>query len=291
MSHSVTLLATITSAQGRVVEALAGGSTVTAAAKAAGVARETVSRWVHHDPAFIAELHNTRAELAAQTRCALEALGTQAVATLAEALQDQRMRPTRLRAACAVLKMLGADKAETLLPTTPVEVQLRIREREQETRGRQASVYASEENARWAAYIPPEAEPASPESAAAETGSCDCGGSDNGCTRLANTCAPEPSASLPSGSEELDDGESESGGMDEELDQNMLLLTEEEELREIDRILSGSSEGSLRTRPSSSRKSLDRSTGPASSRITPRPDCSRAKQDSTRASQSCRKAW
>ena len=34
------------------------------------MARETVSRWVHHDPVFLAELQNVRAELAIQTRCA-----------------------------------------------------------------------------------------------------------------------------------------------------------------------------------------------------------------------------
>ena len=90
MSHNVTLSAMISPTQLLAVEALAGGSSVTAAAKTAGVARETVSRWVHHDPIFLAELHNTRAELAAQTRYALEALGMKAVATLCEALQDQR---------------------------------------------------------------------------------------------------------------------------------------------------------------------------------------------------------
>jgi hypothetical protein len=289
MSQSVTLLATMTPAQGRVIEALASGSTVTAAAKTAGVARETVSRWVHHDPVFIAELHNTRAELAAQTRCALEALGTQAVATLCEALHDQRMRPTRLRAACAVLKMLGADKAETLSPTSPVEVHLRIREREQETRGCQASVYASEENARWAAYVPPEAEPASPESATAEA--CRRGASGTGCEGLEDTCAAGSCASPPSDPDEQVAEESDPGRRDGELSQDMLLPTDEEELREIERILSGNSEGSLHACPNSSRRSPTPSTSRTSSRITPPPDSPRGRQGTTAASQSCRKAW
>jgi transposase len=46
------------------IEALASGSTVTEAAERAGVARETVSRWVQRDPEFIAELQNRRAEMA-----------------------------------------------------------------------------------------------------------------------------------------------------------------------------------------------------------------------------------
>jgi len=75
MSQNVTLSAIISAAQSLAVEALASGSTVTEAAEKAGVARETVSRWVHRDPEFIAELQNRRAEMAAQVRCALEALG------------------------------------------------------------------------------------------------------------------------------------------------------------------------------------------------------------------------
>jgi hypothetical protein len=50
MSQNVTLPATISAARSLAVEALASGSTVTEAAERAGVARETVSRWVHRDP-------------------------------------------------------------------------------------------------------------------------------------------------------------------------------------------------------------------------------------------------
>jgi transposase-like protein len=50
MSQNVTLSAMISAAQSLAVEALPSGSTVTEAAERAGVARETVSRWVHRDP-------------------------------------------------------------------------------------------------------------------------------------------------------------------------------------------------------------------------------------------------
>jgi hypothetical protein len=60
MSQNVTLPAKISAAQSLEVETLASGSTVTEAAERAGVARETVSRWVHGDPGFIAELQNRR---------------------------------------------------------------------------------------------------------------------------------------------------------------------------------------------------------------------------------------
>jgi hypothetical protein len=74
MSQNVTL-STISPAQLPALQALVSGGSITTAAKEAGVARETVSRWVHRDPVFLAELQNVRAELAIQTRCTLEALG------------------------------------------------------------------------------------------------------------------------------------------------------------------------------------------------------------------------
>ncbi len=144
MSQNVTLPTPISPSQSLAVAALVNGSTVTQAAEKAGVARETVSRWVHRDPAFIAELQNTRAEIAAGTRCALEALGVQAIATLADALRNSYMQPTRLRAACAVLKLLGADRAETMAPTTAREVDLRLRQRAEELRKSERDLDASQ---------------------------------------------------------------------------------------------------------------------------------------------------
>ena len=122
---------------------MSGGS-ITKAAKEAGVARETVSRWVHHDPAFLAELQNIRAEMAIQTRCALESLGMRAVGVLSDAVQNQFVKPWRLKAACAVLKMIGADRAETMASTTAEEVHVRLQEREAELQERQGKLRASE---------------------------------------------------------------------------------------------------------------------------------------------------
>src|SRR5271165_2713675 len=63
MSQNVTLPAMISPAQSLAVAALVNGSSITQAAEKAGVTRETVSRWVHRNPAFIAELQNARAEI------------------------------------------------------------------------------------------------------------------------------------------------------------------------------------------------------------------------------------
>jgi hypothetical protein len=126
------------------VAALAGGSTVTEAAKKAGVSRETVSRWARRDPDFIAALQNARAETAAEIRCALEALGGRAVALLREVLERATTPGTKLKVACAVLKMLGADRAEPVAPTTAEEVRLRLREREEELRELRSKIDAGE---------------------------------------------------------------------------------------------------------------------------------------------------
>ena len=161
MSQKITLSAGISPAQAVALEALAAGATVTEAAQKAGVTRETVSRWTHHDPVFIAELQNVRAELALQARCALEALGTQAIAVLAAALQNKPVTPAALRAASIVLKMLGADRGQPIVePTTPEEVLLRLLEREQKNQERQAKLDAKQSETNAQAAAAPEPEPA-----------------------------------------------------------------------------------------------------------------------------------
>ena len=62
MSQNVTLSTTISPAQWLALEALVSGGSITKAATEAGVARETVSRWVHHDPVFLAEVQNVQGE-------------------------------------------------------------------------------------------------------------------------------------------------------------------------------------------------------------------------------------
>jgi hypothetical protein len=146
MSQNVTLSTMISPAQWLALQALVSGGSVTKAAEEAGVARETVSRWVHHDPVFFAELQNVRAELALQTRCALETLGIQAVGVLASAVQDQLVKPWRFKAACAVLKMIGANRAETMPSTTAEEVLVRFQERDAELLERQSKLKGSEVN-------------------------------------------------------------------------------------------------------------------------------------------------
>jgi hypothetical protein len=165
MSQNVTLLATISATQALALEALLQGESITTAASEAGVARETVSRWVHHDPAFSAELQNARAEQALQTRCALEALGMRAVGVLVAAMQNQFMHPWRFRAACALLKLIGADKAQTMPATTAQEVQLTFQEGEAALQARQSKLRSSEAKNDWPVEVT-ESAGESPEQAA-----------------------------------------------------------------------------------------------------------------------------
>jgi hypothetical protein len=64
----------------------------------------------------------------------LEGLGRRSVVALREALERATTPQTKLKVACAVLKMLGADRPEPVAPTTAEEVRLRLREREEELR-------------------------------------------------------------------------------------------------------------------------------------------------------------
>jgi hypothetical protein len=158
MSHNVTLQ-TISPAQSAALRFLVSGGSVTNAALQAGVARETVSRWLHHDPVFIAEMHNARAELASQTRCALEALGMQAVGVLVSAVGNEFVKPWRLKAACAVLKMIGADRAEIMRRTTAEEIQLWLQEREAELDERRGKLKPSEVSPTRPVEVPDESGP------------------------------------------------------------------------------------------------------------------------------------
>jgi hypothetical protein len=156
MSQKVTIQ-TISPAQSVALRFLVSGGSVTKAAQQAGVARETVSRWLHHDPVFIAEMHNARAELASQTRCALEALGMQAVGVLVSAVQNEFVKPWRLKAACAVLKMIGADRAETMRRTTAEEIQVWLQERDAELDERRGKLKPSEVSHTRPVEVPDEA--------------------------------------------------------------------------------------------------------------------------------------
>src|SRR5262249_37928971 len=116
-------------AQTQALAALLSGKSVTAAAEAAGVARETLHRWLRDDPAFQAALGSGKAELLEASRAELRALASEAVQTLRDLLGTNAPPLVRLKAALAVLQMLGADQPGPVGPTTTEEAETANKQR------------------------------------------------------------------------------------------------------------------------------------------------------------------
>jgi AcrR family transcriptional regulator len=96
---------TLTPVQAQVVAALAQGSTVTAAAQAAGLHRTTVYQWLKSQPEFATALKEARREFAAQLRDSLDELSALALSTLRSLLEDPATPASvRLRTALAILE-------------------------------------------------------------------------------------------------------------------------------------------------------------------------------------------
>jgi hypothetical protein len=115
-------------AQVRAIGALLAGSTVTDAAKSAGVSRATVHRWLSDDPDFMAAYNMARREAAEARRQRLSGMGLEAVETLRELLTDRDTPPAvRLRAAMEVLQVATSPPGG---PTDPRDAATLIRRRE-----------------------------------------------------------------------------------------------------------------------------------------------------------------
>jgi hypothetical protein len=114
---------TLSGPQEKALAALLGGSTVTAAADAAGVTRQTVSEWIHRDPAFIADLQNARATAWAVVEAKTEAAMVEAADVLVALLRDPDPR-VRLAAASRLLSPLFRHPDDRAMPreTTPEAV-------------------------------------------------------------------------------------------------------------------------------------------------------------------------
>lgn len=82
---------------------LLAGATDEEAAKAAGVSRQSVSKWRNHVPAFIAELRSRQAEVFERSIRRL-ALGLERAAAAIVGLADSKDEEVRLRAAVALFK-------------------------------------------------------------------------------------------------------------------------------------------------------------------------------------------
>jgi hypothetical protein len=121
LRQNVTLpagLAALPPQQEQAITALLAGASVTAAAEKAGVARQTVHRWLADDPAFIAEYNLGRREMAEAVDRALRVLSLQSLRVLKQALTSAKTPPAvRVRAAVEVLKLTAAP------PEGPTDVE------------------------------------------------------------------------------------------------------------------------------------------------------------------------
>lgn len=93
-------MAELTDRQHQVLVLLLGGATQRDAARQAGIAEETVSRWVNHDDVFRSELARRRLELRKTREARIEALLDKALDALGDALSSDdpvlRLRAARL---------------------------------------------------------------------------------------------------------------------------------------------------------------------------------------------------
>ena len=102
---------TLTPKQAKVIEALAIGASVTAAAKRAGVDRSTVYIWMKDDEDFEAQLMLARRDCADTMRAQLRELADDAVKTVQEVMKSTEVSAAvRLKAALAVLQSVGSMK-------------------------------------------------------------------------------------------------------------------------------------------------------------------------------------
>ena len=119
-------------AQTKALAVMLAGGTVTVAAERAGVARETVHRWLR-EPLFLAELNDGKAEMMAKVRADLRSTAVEAAKFLLEAITSEYSNKTlKLKVSLAVLKMVGADTPEPIGPTDPDEIVLAQRELQHE---------------------------------------------------------------------------------------------------------------------------------------------------------------
>lgn len=91
--------------------ALLIGSSVAEAAEQAGVRRQIVSEWCHHDPLFAEELDRRRVELWESIRCRFEQATAKAVDVLNDLLEHEDPR-IRLAAASRVVSTIAQQHKE-----------------------------------------------------------------------------------------------------------------------------------------------------------------------------------
>ena len=108
---------TLSQSQLSVIDLLSLGATITAAAEAIGVSRQTVSEWFNQSVGFQAALNHRRAELWAEQSDRLRGLLPKALDTVERTLKSEG--PESLKAALAIIRVAKIE----LEPSWPVDVE------------------------------------------------------------------------------------------------------------------------------------------------------------------------
>ena len=107
----------LTTVQQSVIDTLAAGSTITAAAEAHGIHRITIYRWMKTRKDFAAALHRARAEFFLARRDDLHYLSNRALETLLAILDNPRSSPAvLLRTAMFILQRPQLPKTGWSMP-------------------------------------------------------------------------------------------------------------------------------------------------------------------------------
>lgn len=109
--------ATLSATQEIAIAALLEGHTVTDAAAAAGVTRQTVHRWTTEDSEFAAEMNRQRLEIRTAYRRRVERLAEHAIGAVETAIGEGDAKT-----ALAILKSLGLLDSTTIGPTDAEEI-------------------------------------------------------------------------------------------------------------------------------------------------------------------------
>src|SRR6266571_5076781 len=105
--------------QAQVIEALAQGQTVSAAAEKAGIHRTTIHNWIRNQPQFKAAVQTAQSEYAAEVNDGIHELAAHALLTLRELLQDPATpHAVRLKTALAIPQRPHAPNPGWNLPAS-----------------------------------------------------------------------------------------------------------------------------------------------------------------------------
>ena len=111
---------TVSQKQASLIAALASGSSVTQAAKHAGIDRSTYYAWLKNDAAFLAELNRQYNERTEALWARLSGLADESLAFLDKLLKNPKAEDSlKLKAALEVLRSIVAMKPEGNLETDP----------------------------------------------------------------------------------------------------------------------------------------------------------------------------